>query len=252
MAGATAAVAALAALLSVVPPVGPAAAAPAEGPVATVRTAGYLTMADGTQLAYTVVRPAAPGRYPTLFEYSGYDPGRDPDAAYVRRFVQSQGHYAYIGVNLRGTGCSQGTFDFFQPQEAVDGAAVIQWIRQQPWSTGLVGMIGKSYPGITQLFVAAQDPPGLAAIAPGHFFADAYRDVAKPGGITNHGFAALWSFVGRPSYEFQAGPVQVLGGDLGCLRATTGEITGLPTNPYVQLLQHPYDDALFKERSPDT
>lgn len=38
-------------------------------------------------------------------------------------------------------------------------------------------------PGITQLFVAAEDPDGLEAIAPGHFFANAYRDVANPGGI---------------------------------------------------------------------
>ncbi|MFL5810972.1 MAG: CocE/NonD family hydrolase [Flavisolibacter sp.] len=49
-------------------------------------------------------------------------------------------------------------------------------------------MIGKSYPGITQLFVAEQNPPGLAAIAPGHFYSDAYRDVARPGGIQNYGY----------------------------------------------------------------
>jgi putative CocE/NonD family hydrolase len=223
----------------------------AAAPVATVRTQGYLRMADGVQLAYTVVRPAKAGRYPTLFEYSGYNPGRDPDPDYIDQFVRAHGHYAYLGVNLRGTGCSQGTFDFFQPQEAVDGAAVIQWVRRQAWSNGLVGMIGKSYPGITQLFVAEQQPPGLAAIAPGHFFGDAYRDVARPGGIANHGFAALWSFVGRPSYEFEAAPGEVLQGDAGCLRGLTGEVTGLPTNPYVQLLQHPYDDPLYAERSPD-
>lgn len=226
-------------------------AAPAAGPVATVRTEGYLPMADGVELAYTVVRPAGSGRYPTLFEYSGYFPGRKPDPKHVARFVEAAGHYAYVGVNLRGTGCSSGTFDFFQPQEALDGVAVIDWIRRQPWSDGIVGMIGKSYPGISQLFVAAQRPEGLAAIAPGHFFADAYRDVARPGGIANHGFAALWSFVGRPSYEFTGGPEELLAGDLGCLRASTGEITGLPTNPYVQLLGHPFDDPLFEERSPE-
>jgi putative CocE/NonD family hydrolase len=228
--------------------------APTRGAAAasTVREQGYLTMADGTKLAYTLVRPAGPGPFPTLFEYSGYDPGRTPDAAYVRRFVEEDGGYAYLGVNLRGTGCSEGTFDFFQPQEAVDGAAVIAWARTQPWSSGLVGMIGKSYPGITQLFVAEQRPPGLAAIAPGHFFADAYRDVARPGGITNHGFATLWSFVARPSYEVQSGPQYVLAGDLGCLNGVTGELRSLPTNPYVQLLQHPYDDALIRERSPIT
>ena len=68
-------------------------------------------------------------------------------------------------------------------------------------------MIGKSYPGITQLFVAAQRPArACVAIAPGHFFADAYRDVARPGGIINYGFAALWSFIGQPSYEFTGRP----------------------------------------------
>jgi predicted acyl esterase len=47
---------------------------------AAVREQGYLTMADGTKLAYTLVRPAGPGPFPTLLEYSGYDPGRTPDA----------------------------------------------------------------------------------------------------------------------------------------------------------------------------
>ena len=217
-----------------------------------VREQGYLTMADGTKLAYSLVRPAGPGPFPTLLEYSGYDPGRTPDPSYIRQFVEKDGGYAYLGVNLRGTGCSEGTFDFFQPQEAVDGAAVIAWARRQAWSSGLVGMIGKSYPGITQLFVAAQRPPGLAAIAPGHFFADAYRDVARPGGIANHGFGTLWSFIGRPSYEFQSSPQYVLAGDLGCLNGLTGELRGLPTNPYLQLVLHPYDDALTRERSPIT
>jgi putative CocE/NonD family hydrolase len=230
--------------LSVVVPV--AHAAPA-----LVRESGYLTMADGVQLSYTVVRPDGAGPLPTLFEYSGYAPGIDPDAGYIRQFVEGDGGYAYIGVNLRGTGCSDGTFDFFQPQEAKDGAAVIAWITQQPWSNGKVGMIGKSYPGITQLFVAEEQPPGLVAIAPGHFFGDAYRDIARPGGIINKGFSTLWSFIGRPSYEFTGAPQEVATGNLKCANGETAELRGIPTNPFVQLLQHPYDDALVQERSPD-
>ncbi len=226
-------------------------ATPAVAAVPTVTEQGYLAMADGTELAYTVVRPAGDGPFPTLFEYSGYNPGRTPDAGYIDRFVEEGGHYAYVGVNLRGTGCSEGTFDFFQPQEGRDGAAVVEWITDQPWSDGKVGMIGKSYPGITQLFVAAEDPDGLEAIAPGHFFSNAYRDVASPGGITNHGFATLWSFIGRPSYEVQDSPQYVLDGDLGCTNGLTGEVRSVATNPYLQLIQHPYDDALTKERSPD-
>ena len=67
-------------------------------------------------------------------------------------------------------------------------------------------MIGKSYPGITQLFVAEAQPPHLAAIAPGHYFADAYRDVAFPGGILNYAFASLWSFIAQPAPGYQAQP----------------------------------------------
>lgn len=243
-------VAIVAAVLAAVAGIVVTAPARAAGPV--IRESGYLAMADGVRLRYTVVRPSTGGPFPTLFEYSGYDPGTNPDAAYVQRFVEQDHGYAYVGVNIRGTGCSEGTFDFFQPQEAIDGAAVVDWITEQPWSNGRVGMIGKSYPGITQLFVAARRPPGLAAIAPGHFFADVYRDVARPGGIANVGFSSLWSLIGRPSYEFQSSPGQVRGGDAGCVRGSTQWATGLPTNPFVQLLEHPYDDALVRERSPIT
>jgi putative CocE/NonD family hydrolase len=210
----------------------------------TVRLSSDLTMADGTTLHYTVVRPAGNKKLPTLFEYSGYDPGTKPDASYIRQYVESGAGYNYIGVSIRGTGCSSGTFDFFQPAEAKDGAAVIAWIRKQPWSNGKVGMIGKSYPGITQLFVAAENPPGLLAIGPGHFFADAYRDVARPGGIQNYGFASLWSFIAQPSYGVQSNPS-------ACPQRIVAPIVGLPTNPFVQMQSHLYDDPLYHERSPN-
>jgi putative CocE/NonD family hydrolase len=218
--------------------------------VPVTRITGDLTMRDGTTLRYTVVRPTGSAKRPTLFEYSGYDPGTNPDANYISQYVSNGSGYNYIGVNLRGTGCSSGTFDFFQPAEAKDGAAVIAWIRKQPWSNGKVGMIGKSYPGITQLFVAAENPPGLLAIAPGHFFGDAYRDIARPGGIENYGFASLWSFIARPSYEFQSSPQRLATGDTRCANGVTAEERGLPTNPFVQLQEHPYDDALYHQRSP--
>ena len=220
--------------------------------VATQRIVGDLRMADGVTLRYTVVKPVGTQHLPTLFEYSGYDPGTRPDADYIKQYVSSGAGYNYIGVNVRGTGCSTGTFDFFQPQEAMDAAAVIAWIRQQAWSDGKVGMIGKSFPGITQLFVAEQNPPGLMAIAPGHFFGDAYRDIARPGGIENYGFASLWSFIARPSYEVESGIAKGAAGDSECLLGALGEIRSATTNPFLQLSLHPYDDELYAQRSPDT
>src|SRR3954464_9786048 len=105
---------------------------------------GYVTVRDGTLLQYTVVRPEGPGPFPTLFTYDGYDAGYNPDPPYVAQYVP-QG-YAFIGVSLRGSGCSGGTWDFFQPVEATDGVDVIRWISEQTWSDHKVAMIGKSYP----------------------------------------------------------------------------------------------------------
>src|SRR5690606_40686389 len=87
--------------------------------------------------------------------------------------------YAVMGVNMRGTGCSAGWFDYFEWRQALDGYDVVEIVARQPWADG-VGLVGKSYPGISQLFVAATQPPSLRAIVPGHVVGDFYRDVVYP------------------------------------------------------------------------
>lgn len=223
-------------------PAAPAAAAE------QVRESGYIEVRDGTLLHYTVVRPAGEGPFPTLLEYSGYDPGMNPDQPYIDRFVP-QG-YAFIGVSLRGSGCSGGTWDFFQPKEATDGYDAIEWIADQEWSNGKVAMIGKSYPGITQLFVAEQRPPHLVAIAPGHPYGDIYRDVAYPGGIFNYAFAGLWSFFAQPYYSYGAAVEGTTGGDAICAQHQANRPASQRYNPFLQAQEHMWDDELIRERSP--
>ena len=128
---------------------------------------GYLTVRDGIKLAIDVHLPAGPGPYPTLVEYSGYgyaDPsGPDNGIAPIANVLG----FAVVDVNMRGTGCSGGGFSFFEALQNLDGYDVIETVAHQPWVLGhRVGMIGISYGGISQLFVAATDPPHLAAIAP--------------------------------------------------------------------------------------
>jgi putative CocE/NonD family hydrolase len=127
---------------------------------------------------------------------------------------------------------------------------MVEWIARQAWSDGRVGMVGKSYPGITQLFVAEQRPPHLTAIAPGHYFGDAYRDIAFPGGIFNYSFAALWSFVAQPAPGVQAFPGQLQAQDETCVVNQRHHAENARTNPFVQAQEHPFDDALIRERSP--
>src|SRR5581483_9587287 len=237
-------------------PLAATGAGKAKAATSQVTQTGYITVRDGTQLKYTVVRPAGPGPFPTLFTYDGYDAGSNPDPGYVAQYVPEG--YAFIGVSSRGTGCSRGVWDFFQPAEAKDGVDAIRWIAAQPWSNGKVAMIGKSYPGITQLFVAeeaaaeeaAGHPVPLVAIAPGHTYGDIYRDVAYPGGIFNYSFASLWSFIAQPEPSYAAAFNGVTSGDQTCAQNQANRPQNVPKNAFLQALQHQWDDGLIRERSP--
>jgi len=159
------------------------------------RNYGYLRTRDGTLLAINVVMPGPPenGPYPTVIEYSGYDPA-NPDANQPSTLIASVLGYAAVGVNMRGTGCSGGAFQFFEPLQSTDGYDAVETIAAQPWvKNHMVGMVGISYPGISQLFVAQLQPPHLAAIAPLSVIADTGRGTLYPGGILNNGFATDWA-----------------------------------------------------------
>ena len=156
---------------------------------------GYLETRDGTKLAINVYLPGPPenGPYPTVVEYSGYDPA-NPDSPQPSTAIATALGYAAIGVNMRGTGCSGGAFQFFETLQSTDGYDAVETIAAQPWVKGhKVGMVGISYPGISQLFVAQLQPPHLAAIAPLSVIADTFRGTLYPGGILNNGFAVDWA-----------------------------------------------------------
>jgi predicted acyl esterase len=137
--------------------------------------------------------PPDAGPYPTVVEYSGYDPA-NPDSNQAAMRLAETLVYSTVGVNLRGTGCSGGAWEYFEPLQSLDGYDAIEVVAAQPWvAHGRVGMVGISYSGITQLFVASTRPPHLAAITPLSVISDTYRGVLYPGGILNTGFAVQWA-----------------------------------------------------------
>ncbi len=155
---------------------------------------GYITTRDGTTLSAGVWLPGAPedGPYPTVVEYSGYTPS-DPESSGFSDVFTALG-YAYVGVNIRGTGCSGGSFRYFEYTQSLDGYDAIETVAAQPWVQGdRVGMVGVSYPGISQLFVGQTQPPNLAAITPFSVLADSAISTLYPGGILNTGFAVPWT-----------------------------------------------------------
>ncbi len=155
----------------------------------------YLVMRDGVRLSAMVRFPDerfyGPPPWPTVVEYSGYDPS-NPDNPQPGTLIANAFGFATVGVNMRGTGCSGGTFDTFDPAQQADGYDIIEIIGRQSWAlNNRVGMVGLSYSGITQLFVAATRPPHLAAITPLSVIEDSWQ-MSWPGGIYNAGFTREW------------------------------------------------------------
>ena len=156
---------------------------------------GYLRTRDGILLSMTVQLPgpADKGPYPTVIEYSGYSPADPKSPQPSTQIAQALG-YATVGINMRGTGCSGGAFDFFEQLQSTDGYDAVETIAAQPWvAHHKVGLVGLSYPGISQLFVAQLQPPHLASIAPLSVIDDTIKGTLDPGGILNSGFAVAWA-----------------------------------------------------------
>jgi predicted acyl esterase len=77
----------------------------------------------------------------------------------------SRNGYAIAVADARGTGASYGVNNgAFSREENADSHTIIEWLAAQPWSSGKVGMQGRSYPGMTQYEAATQGPPALKAI----------------------------------------------------------------------------------------
>ncbi len=157
---------------------------------------GYIPTRDGTLLSANVAFPSvtsdADGPWPVLVVYSGYDPS-DPGGLPAEAQPYLFRGYVVVGVNMRGSGCSGGDFDYNAAPAGTDGYDVIEALARQPWSNGRVGMIGISYSAISQLYVAASQPPHLEAITPVSAYANAYHGILYPGGIRNEGFALEWA-----------------------------------------------------------
>ncbi len=103
---------------------------------------------------------------PAILEYIPYR-YRDFTALRDARIHQTFARegYASIRVDLRGSGNSEGVLrDEYLAQELDDGVTLIEWIAEQSWCSGKVGVFGLSWGGFNGLMLAARRPAPLAAV----------------------------------------------------------------------------------------
>ena len=150
-------------------------------------------MRDGVVLRADVYRPETNARVPVLVLRTPYDrthplipaSGVDPERAVDAGF-------ALVCQDVRGQYGSGGEFATFVP-EGRDGHDTVEWAAAQPWSSGAVGMVGRSYAAACQWLAAAEDPPHLRAIAPALTGSDYFNGWIYQGGAFQLGLNLFWT-----------------------------------------------------------
>jgi uncharacterized protein len=153
-----------------------------------ILTGVRVPMRDGVELNVRITRPDIAGRFPAVMEYHPYRrlaaalPNYRDEYPPVVPYLAEHG-YVIVQYDVRGTGSSSGfSTNIYSPEERQDAYDMVAWIADQPWCTGAVGMIGKSYGAVVQWQVAVQRPPALKAIVVRSANDDVYTEFTNPGG----------------------------------------------------------------------
>lgn len=148
---------------------GACAPRPTTSGMAVVDSAVAVPMRDGVVLTATVWRPSAGGRVPALVVRTPYGRGADATGPDFIPQALARG-YAVVVQDVRGRYASQGEYEPYR-HEGRDGYDTIEWAARQPWSSGVVGTFGLSYPGAVQWLAAVERPPSLRAMVPAMTYA---------------------------------------------------------------------------------
>lgn len=209
----------------------------------------WIPMSDGARLAATIWLPedADENPVPAILEYLPY---RKDDFTAIRDSIRHPyfaGHgYASIRVDMRGSGNSDGILvDEYLKQEQDDALEIFNWIVKQPWSTGSIGMIGKSWGGFNGLQIAARKHPALKTIITLCSTDDRYSDDVHYRGGNVLASDMLWWASTMLAYSARPQDPMVVGESW-----KDNWIERLNTTPYVnEWLSHQRRDDYWKHGS---
>ena len=126
-----------------------------------------ITMRDGINLYADVYIPDEKGPFPVILSRVPY--GTQSDyilQPFYGKYFTDRG-YVYVSQNVRGKFGSEGVFTaYVEGQEIPDAYDTVEWIDNQSWSNGNVGVMGESYYGYTSLMAAVSGHPAVKAISP--------------------------------------------------------------------------------------
>ncbi|WP_328835144.1 CocE/NonD family hydrolase [Streptomyces europaeiscabiei] len=206
-------------------------------------TGGRTVMAD-------VYRPADGGPHPAVMCFTPY--GKDIHFSVIDKSVTKEyavyeapditrwvaDEYAVVIVDAAGLGTSPGVIDVWSRRDIDDYHDTIEFIGEQPWCTGRVGLSGISYLSATQIAVAALRPPHLTCIIPWEVGGDNYQMVYQEG-MLNTFFLKSW---------FDAG---IVANQYGRDRLSPAELEANRIDYPSLAAEHPLFDDYWAAQTPD-
>lgn len=200
----------------------------------------WIPLRDGVRLSADLYRPVSGSPVPALVVRTPY--GKNTMAwVETARYFAHRG-YAFVVVDVRGRGDSEGQFEpYFQ--EGADGYDTVEWVAQQGWCTGKVGTLGGSYLGRIQWLTALLRPPHLAAMSVSVTPSDPF--VEWPTGVpTPHHLAWLFMTSGRQMQRSDAVDWERVYDHLPLI--SMDEAAGRPLAIWKQEFAHPSLDDYWK------
>lgn len=169
----------------------------------------FINTREGGRIAVLVTVPAdengeaIPGQFPAILTQTAY---RIDMGALLGAVLPSQTTlliggedkymirrgYISVAIDARGTGMSSGVTRLIGEEEQAAAADAVDWINEQPWFDGNLGLAGTSYLGLSALLTAAQQHPSVKAVYAQVPMGDAYRGTAITGGMLNANFINTW------------------------------------------------------------
>lgn len=145
-------------------------------------------MRDGVTLTTHVYLPEGDGPWPVILVRNPYN---FPTG--FRLLAKMFARYGYVGVHqlVRGRDDSEGAWEpFFNERE--DGIDTLQWILEQPWQDGNIGLFGASYLSMVQWAVADALPAEVKTLVPMVWGSD-LRGLAFEGGVFRPEVVTTWA-----------------------------------------------------------
>ena len=196
---------------------------------------------DNVPIGVRIYRPEGSGPYPALFAASPYRFDNNILPASPQFLWRETGPidfyagngYAFVHMDVRGSGRSGGSFDFLGRNDQNDLYDVIEWVGRQPWCNRKVGGIGQSYYCMLQWFMGAMAPPSLACLGAHDGLSDLYRAGCYHGGIACDFFPGYWWYQNRFINRYPA----------------SGPSRDQDTDLTAMIAAHPLNDEFWRERS---